>query len=140
MQFSRYIQSPGQPQCLVNCCSLMENLTMFYLNFFPDYYCGFPSELAMLLFKQNFSSQLREAFSQSLLEREGSSPKIIAEDAELEVNYTSVAILSPFFRGLVTSLPTCCSPLHLSLPGTTASSVQLFFSLLADGTTKEVKI
>ena len=118
----------------------MENLTMFYLNFFPDYYCGFPSELAMLLFKQNFSSQLREAFSQSLLEREGSSPKIIAEDAELEVNYTSVAILSPFFRGLMTSLPTYCNPLHLSLPGTTASSVQLFFSLLADGTTKEVKI
>ena len=73
-----------------------------------------------------------------MLEQEGGSLKIIAEDAEVKVNYTSLAILSPFFRGLMTSLPTCCSPLHLSLPGTTASSVKLFFSLLADGTTKEV--
>ena len=93
----------------------------------------------MLLFKQNLSSQLREAFSQSGAGREGSSLKIIAKDAEVEVNYISLAILSPFFRGLMTSLPSCCSPLHLSLPGTTASSVELFFSLLADGTTKEVK-
>ena len=87
----------------------------------------------MILIKKKYQSQLNEAFLANNLHE--SFLLVKASDRDISVNYQALAILSPYFRNLMASSP-CCTKPTLLLPEFSASSIELFISMVTDGTTK----
>jgi len=88
----------------------------------------------MILIKKKHKSHLVEAFSANGLNENFLLVK--TADQDISINYQALVILSPYFRALLASSPCCTSP-TLILPEFSASSVEMFVSLVTDGTTKD---
>jgi len=87
----------------------------------------------MILIKKKYQSSLNEAFLANNLHENYLLVK--ASDRDISVNYQALTILSPYFRNLMASSPCCAQP-TLLLPEFSASSIELFISMVTDGTTK----
>ena len=88
----------------------------------------------MILIKKKLQSQLLESFSAHQVQENYLLVK--TSDRDISVNYQALTILSPFFRGLFASAPCCTTP-TLILPEFSSASIELFISLVSDGTTNK---
>eukprot|EP00092_Neocalanus_flemingeri_P035702 GFUD01038873.1.p1 GENE.GFUD01038873.1~~GFUD01038873.1.p1 ORF type:complete len:517 (-),score=80.92 GFUD01038873.1:14-1564(-) len=88
----------------------------------------------MILMKKKFNSQLREAFTAHQLRDNCFLVK--TSDRDISLNCQALLVLSPFFRALMSSVPCCTTP-TLLLPEFTSASVELFMSMVSEGTTNK---
>jgi len=88
----------------------------------------------MILTQKKLKSHFHEAFKNNI--DDANYLLVRASDKEISINYQALAILSPYFRSLISSSP-CCTEPTLIIPEYSANSIALFVSLVTQGTTED---